>query len=250
MRDRAVKLRLDSFFICSYSAISDLSLKSFPSLTFLGPLHSVRISDCSWESFSVYLLFLSPFQTLALSKALNPLPKELGTVATRGKDAFFYWQPSVVETWLSVLSCWFIYRALSWRHWEILLTIPWGRSVFSYLLACTWLKTFGALPPAATAPRISVVVSPRHSTSSVSLQVTSDWSMQNSSGCTEGHTGTSAAAPLAAGMVALMLQVRPCLSWRDVQHIITFTATMVGFTKQENGIEFRYVWITFQWLGK
>ncbi|XP_054452834.1 proprotein convertase subtilisin/kexin type 7 [Anoplopoma fimbria] len=55
--------------------------------------------------------------------------------------------------------------------------------------------------------------------------VTSDWSMQSGTGCTEGHTGTSAAAPLAAGMVALMLQVRPCLSWRDVQHIITFTAT-------------------------
>ncbi|XP_042342471.1 proprotein convertase subtilisin/kexin type 7 [Plectropomus leopardus] len=55
--------------------------------------------------------------------------------------------------------------------------------------------------------------------------VTSDWSMQEGTGCTEGHTGTSAAAPLAAGMVALMLQVRPCLSWRDVQHIITFTAT-------------------------
>ncbi|XP_051253039.1 proprotein convertase subtilisin/kexin type 7 isoform X1 [Dicentrarchus labrax] len=55
--------------------------------------------------------------------------------------------------------------------------------------------------------------------------VTSDWSMQEGTGCTEGHTGTSAAAPLAAGMVALMLQVRPCLSWRDVQHIVTFTAT-------------------------
>uniref|UniRef100_A0A7N8WWR0 Proprotein convertase subtilisin/kexin type 7 n=1 Tax=Mastacembelus armatus TaxID=205130 RepID=A0A7N8WWR0_9TELE len=55
--------------------------------------------------------------------------------------------------------------------------------------------------------------------------VTSDWSMQQGTGCTEGHTGTSAAAPLAAGMVALMLQVRPCLSWRDVQHIITYTAT-------------------------
>ncbi|XP_040901594.1 proprotein convertase subtilisin/kexin type 7 [Toxotes jaculatrix] len=55
--------------------------------------------------------------------------------------------------------------------------------------------------------------------------VTSDWSMQQGTGCTEGHTGTSAAAPLAAGMVALMLQVRPCLSWRDVQHIIAFTAT-------------------------
>lgn len=55
--------------------------------------------------------------------------------------------------------------------------------------------------------------------------VTSDWSMRQGTGCTDGHTGTSAAAPLAAGMVALMLQVRPCLSWRDVQHIITFTAT-------------------------
>ncbi|XP_069555104.1 proprotein convertase subtilisin/kexin type 7 [Brachyistius frenatus] len=55
--------------------------------------------------------------------------------------------------------------------------------------------------------------------------VTSDWSMLQGTGCTDGHTGTSAAAPLAAGMVALMLQVRPCLSWRDVQHIITFTAT-------------------------
>ncbi|XP_033487448.2 proprotein convertase subtilisin/kexin type 7 [Epinephelus lanceolatus] len=55
--------------------------------------------------------------------------------------------------------------------------------------------------------------------------VTSDWFMQKGTGCTDGHTGTSAAAPLAAGMVALMLQVRPCLSWRDVQHIITYTAT-------------------------
>ncbi|KAF7647568.1 hypothetical protein LDENG_00170690 [Lucifuga dentata] len=55
--------------------------------------------------------------------------------------------------------------------------------------------------------------------------VTSDWSMQQGTGCTEGHTGTSAAAPLAAGMVALMLQVRPCLTWRDVQHIIAHTAT-------------------------
>lgn len=59
-------------------------------------------------------------------------------------------------------------------------------------------------------------------------QVTSDWSMQEGTGCTDGHTGTSAAAPLAAGMIALMLQVRPCLTWRDVQHIIAFTATKVS----------------------
>ncbi|KFW60730.1 Proprotein convertase subtilisin/kexin type 7, partial [Pygoscelis adeliae] len=49
--------------------------------------------------------------------------------------------------------------------------------------------------------------------------------LQKGTGCTEGHTGTSAAAPLAAGMIALMLQVRPCLTWRDVQHIIVFTTT-------------------------
>ncbi|XP_060107629.1 proprotein convertase subtilisin/kexin type 7 [Heteronotia binoei] len=55
---------------------------------------------------------------------------------------------------------------------------------------------------------------------------TTDWDLQRgTTGCTEGHTGTSAAAPLAAGMIALMLQVRPCLTWRDVQHIVVFTAT-------------------------
>ncbi|XP_039185737.1 proprotein convertase subtilisin/kexin type 7 [Crotalus tigris] len=54
---------------------------------------------------------------------------------------------------------------------------------------------------------------------------TTDWDLQRGTGCTEGHTGTSAAAPLAAGLIALMLQVRPCLTWRDVQHIIVFTAT-------------------------
>ncbi|XP_077421826.1 proprotein convertase subtilisin/kexin type 7 [Vanacampus margaritifer] len=71
---------------------------------------------------------------------------------------------------------------------------------------------------------------------------TSDWFMQQGTGCTEGHTGTSAAAPLAAGMVALMLQVRPCLSWRDVQHIITFTATKCDNSSdwKENGAGFHH----------
>jgi kexin len=42
--------------------------------------------------------------------------------------------------------------------------------------------------------------------------------------CTDGHGGTSAAAPLAGGVVALALQVRPELGWRDVQHILVKTA--------------------------
>ncbi|KAM9812997.1 proprotein convertase subtilisin/kexin type 7 [Syngnathus typhle] len=72
--------------------------------------------------------------------------------------------------------------------------------------------------------------------------VTSDWFMHQGTGCTERHTGTSAAAPLAAGMVALMLQVRPCLTWRDVQHIIAFTATKCDNSSdwRENGAGFHH----------
>jgi len=38
--------------------------------------------------------------------------------------------------------------------------------------------------------------------------------------CTNSHSGTSAAAPIVAGIVALTVQARPDLHWRDVQHII------------------------------
>lgn len=82
-----------------------------------------------------------------------------------------------------------------------------------------------------TKPRVTATAGPQQpdgGISAVSRQVTTDWDLQKGTGCTEGHTGTSAAAPLAAGMIALMLQVRPCLTWRDVQHIIVFTATKVS----------------------
>ncbi|KAL1453654.1 hypothetical protein WDU94_009975, partial [Cyamophila willieti] len=42
--------------------------------------------------------------------------------------------------------------------------------------------------------------------------------------CTQSHTGTSAAAPLAAGIVALLLEAKPNLTWRDVQHLIIWTS--------------------------
>lgn len=59
------------------------------------------------------------------------------------------------------------------------------------------------------------------------FQVTTDWLQKGGVGCTDQHTGTSAAAPLVAGMIALMLQAQPCLTWRDVQYIIIVTSVKV-----------------------
>ncbi|VVC39284.1 Hypothetical protein CINCED_3A022706 [Cinara cedri] len=42
--------------------------------------------------------------------------------------------------------------------------------------------------------------------------------------CTSNHTGTSASAPLAAGIVALTLEANNKLTWRDMQHIVVLTA--------------------------
>lgn len=42
--------------------------------------------------------------------------------------------------------------------------------------------------------------------------------------CFSGHGGTSAAAPLAAGIFALVLSVRPDLTWRDLQYLTLETA--------------------------
>lgn len=42
--------------------------------------------------------------------------------------------------------------------------------------------------------------------------------------CTASHTGTSASAPLAAGICALALEANRNLTWRDMQHIVVRTA--------------------------
>ncbi|XP_027142876.1 proprotein convertase subtilisin/kexin type 4 isoform X2 [Larimichthys crocea] len=43
-------------------------------------------------------------------------------------------------------------------------------------------------------------------------------------GCVTHFPGTSSAAPIAAGILALVLEANPKLTWRDVQHLITKTA--------------------------
>ncbi|XP_016148018.1 proprotein convertase subtilisin/kexin type 5-like [Sinocyclocheilus grahami] len=42
--------------------------------------------------------------------------------------------------------------------------------------------------------------------------------------CTDEHSGTSASAPMAAGIIALTLEANPALTWRDVQHIVVKTS--------------------------
>jgi len=48
--------------------------------------------------------------------------------------------------------------------------------------------------------------------------------------CTNLHSGTSAAAPIAAGLAALLLSYRPDLTWRDVQYLFIRSAQMVDPT--------------------
>ncbi|KAI6174897.1 Peptidase S8 S53 and Proprotein convertase domain containing protein [Aphelenchoides bicaudatus] len=46
--------------------------------------------------------------------------------------------------------------------------------------------------------------------------------------CTKTHTGTSASAPLVAGIAALTLEANPRLTWRDMQHIVVRTSNPAG----------------------
>jgi len=59
--------------------------------------------------------------------------------------------------------------------------------------------------------------------------------------CTVEHTGTSASAPLAAGIAALALEANRNLSWRDLQHLVVITSRPNPLEKEEgwyvNGVQ-------------
>ncbi|TRY92453.1 hypothetical protein DNTS_028160, partial [Danionella cerebrum] len=57
--------------------------------------------------------------------------------------------------------------------------------------------------------------------------------------CTDSHTGTSASAPLAAGIIALALEANKNLTWRDMQHLVVRTSNPVHLTTNDwkiNGV--------------
>jgi kexin len=58
--------------------------------------------------------------------------------------------------------------------------------------------------------------------------------------CTSTFGGTSSAAPLASGIIALMLQERPDLTWCDVKHVLAKGATPVDLTNHDWTIRPQY----------
>jgi subtilisin-like proprotein convertase family protein len=60
---------------------------------------------------------------------------------------------------------------------------------------------------------------------------------------TDDFGGTSSAAPLVAGIVAVILQAKPGLTWRDVQHVLVYGARQIDSADEgwlENGAGLRF----------
>ncbi|KAL1117603.1 hypothetical protein AAG570_003918, partial [Ranatra chinensis] len=70
--------------------------------------------------------------------------------------------------------------------------------------------------------RCSAIMAAAYSSGNARNEMVATTNLNNT--CTLRHTGTSAAAPLAAGIMALLIQANPKLSWRDVQHLIALTS--------------------------
>lgn len=54
--------------------------------------------------------------------------------------------------------------------------------------------------------------------------VDQDARLRNDHICTDSHTGTSASAPIAAGVCALALEANPGLTWRDMQYLVVMSS--------------------------
>lgn len=70
-----------------------------------------------------------------------------------------------------------------------------------------------------------------YSRTGVNTSVFDNGGAQNTScNYTNGMNGTSSATPVTAGVIALMLEANPALTWRDVKHILASTARKIDAT--------------------
>ena len=74
----------------------------------------------------------------------------------------------------------------------------------------------------------SAIIASSYSSGAGQAITTTDISRGGAPQCTSLHGGTSAAAPLVAGMLALVLELRPELTWRDVQHVLIAAAQPIN----------------------
>ncbi|XP_050720497.1 uncharacterized protein LOC127000612 isoform X2 [Eriocheir sinensis] len=105
-----------------------------------------------------------------------------------------------------------------------------ANSVFTVTIGA--VDSHGRMPYYAEECAAMLAVTPSSGSKGKDI-VTTDWREISESGCTKHHSGTSAAAPLAAAVIALALEVQPCLSWRDVQHLIALTSRKIDATNPD-----------------